>query len=135
MALFVLNCHDKPNALDLRMATREAHLAYVRPQLDILKLGGPLLDDQGDMAGSLMILDVADRAAAPGAPKAPAKKASIDRAAAFARMDTNHDGVLTLEEYVAGLNGAANLEQRFKNFDKNGDGKLSREEFVAPSAK
>ena len=64
MPLFVLNCHDKPNALDLRMATREAHLAYVRPQLDILKLGGPLLDDQGDMAGSLMILDVADRAAA-----------------------------------------------------------------------
>ncbi len=80
-------------------------------------------------------LSVADRAAAPGAPKAPAKKASIDRAAAFARMDTNHDGVLTLEEYVAGLNGAANLEQRFKNFDKNGDGKLSREEFVTPSAK
>jgi uncharacterized protein YciI len=64
MPLFVLNCHDKPNSLDLRMATREAHLAYVRPQLDILKLGGPLLDDKGDMAGSLMIVDVADLAAA-----------------------------------------------------------------------
>jgi uncharacterized protein len=64
MPLFVLNCHDKPGALALRMATREAHLAYVRPQLDILKLGGPLLDEAGDMAGSLMILEVADRAAA-----------------------------------------------------------------------
>jgi uncharacterized protein YciI len=64
MPLFVLNCHDKPNSLDLRIATREAHLAYVRPHLDKLKLGGPLLDASGDMAGSLMIMDVADRAAA-----------------------------------------------------------------------
>ena len=28
VALFVLVCIDKPNALDLRMATREAHFAY-----------------------------------------------------------------------------------------------------------
>jgi uncharacterized protein YciI len=64
MPLFVLNCHDKPNSLALRMATREAHLAYAGPQRDILKLGGPHLDDNGDMAGSLMIIDVPDRAAA-----------------------------------------------------------------------
>ena len=50
-------------------------------------------------------------------------------------MDTNHDGILTLGEYIAGLKGAPNLDQRFKNFDKNGDGKLSREEFVTPSGK
>jgi len=53
----------------------------------------------------------------------------------LARMDTNHDGMLTPEEYIAGLQGAANLDQRFKNFDKNGDGKLRREEFVTPSEK
>lgn len=64
MPMFVLHCLDKPGALDLRMATREAHLAYVRPQMDVLKLGGPLLDEKGDMAGSLMIVEVADRAAA-----------------------------------------------------------------------
>jgi hypothetical protein len=82
----------------------------------------------------------ADRQATPAAPPAgvapgaPARKAPVDRAAAFARMDTNRDGILTLEEYVAGLKGAPNLDQRFKNFDKNGDGKLSREEFIgAPS--
>ncbi len=86
-------------------------------------------------------ISAADRAAAPTTPtppatsNAPAKKAPVDRAAAFARMDTNHDGVLTLEEYVAGMKDAPNLEQRFKNFDQNGDGKLSREEFVAPSGK
>ena len=64
MPTFVLHCLDKADSLDLRMATRERHLAYVRPQMDLLKLGGPLLDDKGDMAGSLMIVEVADRAAA-----------------------------------------------------------------------
>lgn len=64
MALFVLFCIDKPGSLDLRMATREAHLAYMRDKADLLKLGGPLLDEQGQMAGSMLIVDVPDRAAA-----------------------------------------------------------------------
>ena len=57
MALYVLVCHDKPNSLDLRMATREAHLAYVRGNVSKVKIGGPLLDAKGDMAGSLLIFD------------------------------------------------------------------------------
>ena len=64
MALFMLACFDKPNALDLRMATREAHLAYVRENAAVVKLAGPMLDEADGMAGSLFILDVADRAAA-----------------------------------------------------------------------
>jgi hypothetical protein len=86
-------------------------------------------------------ISVADRAAAPAplpapaAPNAPAKKATPDRAAAFTRMDTNRDGLLTADEYVAGQKGAANIESRFKNFDQNGDGKLSREEFITPAGR
>jgi hypothetical protein len=86
-------------------------------------------------------ISVADRAAAPAplpapaAPNAPAKKATPDRAAAFTRMDTNRDGLLTPDEYVAGQKGAANIESRFKNFDQNGDGKLSREEFINPAGR
>ena len=86
-------------------------------------------------------ISVADRAAAsaplpaPAAPNAPAKKATPDRAAAFTRLDTNRDGLLTPDEYVAGQKGAANVESRFKNFDQNGDGKLSREEFITPSGR
>lgn len=64
MPLFVLHCVDKPNALDVRMGAREAHLAYVGGKRDILRLGGPMLDEGGNMAGSLMIVDVPDKAAA-----------------------------------------------------------------------
>jgi uncharacterized protein YciI len=64
MALFVLACFDKPNSLELRMATREAHLAYVREQAAMVKLAGPMLDAAEGMAGSLFILEADDRAAA-----------------------------------------------------------------------
>jgi uncharacterized protein YciI len=66
MPLFVVSYIDKPNSLALRMANREAHLAYAhadeRPAK--LKLGGPYLDEKGDMAGSLLILEAPDKAAA-----------------------------------------------------------------------
>ncbi|HEX3407183.1 MAG TPA: YciI family protein [Caulobacteraceae bacterium] len=65
MALFVLTCIDKPNSLELRMATREAHFAYCGSSpTGTIRLGGPFLDENGDMAGSLIIIDVADLAAA-----------------------------------------------------------------------
>ena len=59
MPLFVLTCIDKPDALSARMAAREAHLAYVRGS-GAGKLGGPFLDEQGEMAGSMLIIEAAD---------------------------------------------------------------------------
>ena len=64
MLLFMLACFDRPNSLDSRMATREAHLAYVRERLNQVKVAGPMLDEADGMAGSLFVLDVPDRAAA-----------------------------------------------------------------------
>jgi uncharacterized protein YciI len=66
MPLFVVSYIDKPNSLALRMANREAHLAYAHGDAcpAKLKLGGPYLDEKGDMAGSLMILEAPDKAAA-----------------------------------------------------------------------
>ena len=64
MPLFVLICVDEPSGLSLRLATREAHLAWVGGRMDQMKLGGPFLDEAGDMAGSLMIVEAADLAAA-----------------------------------------------------------------------
>lgn len=64
MPHFILTCIDKKGGLEARMAAREAHLAYVRKQPEIVKLGGPLLDDLGQMIGSMLILETADRAGA-----------------------------------------------------------------------
>lgn len=57
MGLYVLVCNDKPDSLELRLANREAHLAYARGFADRLKVAGPLLDEAGNMAGSLLILE------------------------------------------------------------------------------
>lgn len=64
MPLFVLTCLDKPGALDLRLATREAHLAYADGCGNTVKLGGPFLNDSGAMIGSLIVVEAEDRAAA-----------------------------------------------------------------------
>ena len=64
MPTFVLHCLDKADSLDLRMATRERHLAYVQSRAADVKIAGPMFDDAGAMAGSMFILDVADKAAA-----------------------------------------------------------------------
>ena len=63
MPIFVLTCIDHPGALARRMAAREKHLAYVRDHLSMVKLAGPLLDDAGEMAGSMFIIEAADKAA------------------------------------------------------------------------
>ena len=57
MTLYVISWLDKPDSLALRMATREAHLAYAKALGDRVKLGGPFLDEAGQMAGSLIIIE------------------------------------------------------------------------------
>lgn len=57
MPLFSLLCLDKPGALDVRKATRPAHLEYV-DAAGVVKLGGPVSDPvTGDPVGSLMIVE------------------------------------------------------------------------------
>jgi uncharacterized protein YciI len=46
------------------MAAREAHLAYVRDNPGSFRMGGPYLDEAGQMVGSLIVIEVADMAAA-----------------------------------------------------------------------
>ena len=61
--LVALIAKDKPGALQTRKDNREAHLAYIE-ETGVVAQAGPLLDDAGEMAGSLVILDVADMDAA-----------------------------------------------------------------------
>ena len=63
MALFVISWLDKPGGLPVRMAAREDHLAYVA-RTGAVKLGGPFLGPDGGMAGSMLIVEAEDLAAA-----------------------------------------------------------------------
>ena len=63
--LFVLHCIDKPGDGALRLAHREAHLDHVARHGKSVRLGGPLLSEDGErMVGSMLIVEAADLAAA-----------------------------------------------------------------------
>jgi uncharacterized protein YciI len=64
--LFVLICTDKPASLDLRLASRPQHLAYLQTYQSKLVTAGALLDTDSRPSGSLLVIDVADRAEAEG---------------------------------------------------------------------
>lgn len=64
MPLFAVICTDKPDHEPLRKATREAHLAYLNAS-GVTLMAGPFLNG-GVMTGSLLVIDVEDRAAAEG---------------------------------------------------------------------
>ena len=58
-----LMTRDKPGALQIRLDTREAHLAFIK-ETGVVEMAGPFLDEAGQMCGSMIVLDVADLAAA-----------------------------------------------------------------------
>lgn len=60
--LIALIAKDKPGALEVRKANRDAHLAYIG-ETGVVAQAGPLIVD-GDMAGSLVVLDLPDIEAA-----------------------------------------------------------------------
>lgn len=63
--LFIALCHDKPGHLSVRMATRDAHVAWLKGLGDALKIAGPFLDEAGaEMQGSVVVVEAADIAAA-----------------------------------------------------------------------
>jgi uncharacterized protein YciI len=63
MLVFVFTGHDKPNSHELRKATRPAHLEWIRGFGARVKLGGPILADDGATpVGSVIFLECADLA-------------------------------------------------------------------------
>ncbi|RME18686.1 MAG: YciI family protein [Alphaproteobacteria bacterium] len=60
--MFAIICTDKPGALDIRKANRERHLEYLGASPVVL--AGPFQDESGNMVGSLIVIDVPDRAEA-----------------------------------------------------------------------
>jgi uncharacterized protein YciI len=49
--------YDRPNGLPRRMAARPEHLKHLESLGDKLLLAGPFLDDNGDMVGSLVVIE------------------------------------------------------------------------------
>lgn len=58
MSLFVFHGLDKAGALELRKATREAHLAWIASLNPHVKIGGPMLSDDGATPlGSMLVVE------------------------------------------------------------------------------
>lgn len=62
--LYAIVAHDKPDALDIRLDTRQAHLAYLDSLGDDLVAAGPFLDAEEQPCGSLVIFKAESMAAA-----------------------------------------------------------------------
>lgn len=80
--LVALIAHDKPGALPIRQENRPAHVAYLKSG-SAVQQAGPLLDAQGEMCGSLIILEVADMAEA----EAWAAQDPYGKAGLFEKLD------------------------------------------------
>ena len=52
-----LICIDKPGALQTRLNNRAAHLAHIAAT-GVVEMAGPFLNPEGQMTGSLIILNV-----------------------------------------------------------------------------
>ncbi|HMB14328.1 MAG TPA: YciI family protein, partial [Roseovarius sp.] len=61
--LIALIARDHPGALQTRLDNRDAHIAYLK-ETGVVSQAGPLLNHEGEMVGSLVILDVEDMEAA-----------------------------------------------------------------------
>lgn len=80
--LYVIHCVDKKDHLQVRMDNRPAHLEHLKSYGEKLHAAGPTLDEEGNMNGSVVILDLDDRAAA----EAFAAEDPYNRAGLFASV-------------------------------------------------
>ncbi len=61
--LFAVICRDKPGALKVRQDTRAAHLDYLK-ETGVVEMAGPFLSEEGEMCGTLLVLNLASLQAA-----------------------------------------------------------------------
>ena len=55
---YVLICEDKKDSLEVRLANRDNHLAFIGELGDRVSLAGPMLSDDGEgMVGSVLIIE------------------------------------------------------------------------------
>ena len=86
--LFIIYQEDGPGSSSLRKQHRPAHFDYLEEHKDILVLGGALLADDGETrTGSVLIINVPDRAAAERfSENEPLRKAGTFQSVKISRM-------------------------------------------------
>lgn len=63
--LFIIYQQDAPGSAAIRARVKQAHFDYLEQHRDMLVLGGAMLADDGvERTGSVLIINVPDRAAA-----------------------------------------------------------------------
>lgn len=60
--LFAVTCTDRQGALELRLKHRSEHLLWASAEDSPVQMAGPLLDQNGQPAGSLLIVAAEDEA-------------------------------------------------------------------------
>ncbi len=56
--LFAAMCHDKPDHLAVRLATRDAHVAWLKSLGARVRIAGPFLDETAEiMQGSIVVIE------------------------------------------------------------------------------
>jgi uncharacterized protein YciI len=61
---FIIHCTDKLGTSQVRADNRPAHIEFLKANRDNIYIAGPTLADDGEvMNGSLLIVDLPDRAA------------------------------------------------------------------------
>jgi uncharacterized protein YciI len=87
--LYIIYQEDRPDGAAIRAATRDEHFAYLDQHKDILVLGGAVLagDDDTTRTGSVLIINVANKAAADAfSENEPFRKAGLFRSVKVSRM-------------------------------------------------
>lgn len=56
---FALVAYDRPNSVARRLELRPDHLKHLEALGDTLVLAGPFLADNGDMVGSIVVIEAA----------------------------------------------------------------------------
>ena len=86
--LYIIYQEDRVEETAIRAATRDAHFAYLDAHQDILVLGGALLaDEDATRTGSVLIVNVPDRAAAESfSENEPFRKAGLFSSVKISRM-------------------------------------------------
>ena len=53
---YLVTCYDKKDSLNLRLSTREKHLKYLNKFKKQIMLAGPILDENKNPIGTVLIL-------------------------------------------------------------------------------